>query len=125
MQDLVITTYHIEVTFHQSLVPTLDMMMKDTYFPGMMAKTREHIARCPGCVQKQSQHHDSRIQGGYFPRHRGYIGQHLFIDLAGPFPISTEGYQYILGMQDQYTGYTVTVPLKGKRHKEVALKIQE
>ena len=39
---------------------------------------------------------------------------HIQIDLIGPLPISTEGYEYILTVVDILTSYTVLRPLKNR-----------
>ena len=41
------------------------------------------------------------------------------MDLSVTFPKSAEGYKYILGMLDCFTGYTVTIPLVGTDHSTV------
>ena len=45
---------------------------------------------------------------------------HIQIDLIGPLPISTEGYEYILTVVDILTSYTVLRPLKNRDMESIA-----
>ena len=68
----------------------------------------------------RSYHRDKRISGCHFPRPKGFVGGIVNIDLAGPISTDDDGYKYILGIHDHFSGYTVAVPTKTKQHGEVA-----
>ena len=79
-------------------------------FPSMWSVCRDFILTCGRCVQKHRYHLNKRMSGAFYPRTRSHISCH--IDLAGPLPSSgVEGYKYILGIVDGFSGYLVTIPL--------------
>ena len=88
------------------------------WFPDLWARTRQVFLRCPGCVQKHNHQADKRIAGCYYPREKGNVAEFVHLDLAGPLPESTDGGRYILGIQCNFSGYCVTVPIKNKEHED-------
>ena len=89
------------------------------WFPSIWARTRQVLLHCPGCVQKHNNQADARIAGCYCPREKGNIAEYVHLDLAGPLPESADGGRYILGIQCNFSGYCVTVPIKNKEHETV------
>ena len=89
------------------------------WFPDLWARTRQVLLRCPGCVQKHNHQADKQIAGCYYPREKGNVAEYVHLDLAGPLPESTDGGRYILGIQCNFSGYCVTVPIKNKEHETV------
>ena len=47
------------------------------------------------------------------------MAEYVHLDLAGPLPESTDGGRYILGIQCNFSGYCVAVPIKNKEHETV------
>ena len=120
-QDLVVTTIqdlHLRLTHFGTEIVTLTLMHL-VWFPSMWARVRQVLLRCPGCVQKTNKQLDKRIAGCYYPREKGNMAEIVYLDLAGPMPETNEGYKYILGIQCNFSGYCVTVPIKKKEHETV------
>ena len=111
-----ITDLHLRLTHFGT--ETVTMMMRHlVWFRSIWARTRQVLLRCPGCMQKYNNQSDTRIAGCYYPREKGNIAEYLHLDLAGPLPESMDGGRYILGIQCNFSGYCVAVPIKNKEHK--------
>lgn len=72
------------------------------------------------CMQKYKNHKEARITGYHFPRPKGTVGSIIHLDLAGPMPRSESGNVWILGIQDNFSRYTLSVAIPYKTHKVVA-----
>ena len=113
-----ITDLHLRLTHFRT--ETVTMAMRHlVWFPCIWARTREVLLRCPGCVQKHNHQSDKRIAGCYYHREMGNVAEYVHLDLAGPLPESTDGGRYILGIQCNFSGYCVAVPIKNKEHETV------
>ena len=47
------------------------------------------------------------------------MASYIHLDLAGPLPRTQDGFKYILGIQCNFSGYCVAVPIKNKEHETV------
>ena len=52
-------------------------------------------------------------------KEKGVATQVVHLDLAGPLPESKEGYEYILGITDNFSAFVMAIAIKGKTHEEV------
>ena len=73
----------------------------------------EHVRKCLWCRREKE---SIRKRAGKMQRSvRDHDGTTFSIDLMGPFPVSPEGYKYILTMMDPFSHYLVAVPLIRKQ----------
>ncbi len=101
-------------------VETVVLTMKHlVWFPDMWARVRQVLQVCAGCVQKHHKQLDKRVAGCYYPREKGNVASHVHLDLAGPLPRTPDDCKYILGIQCNFSGYCVAVPIKNKEHETV------
>ena len=101
-------------------VETMVLTMRHlVWFPHMWTRVRQVLQVCPGCVQKHNKQLDKRIAGCYYPREKGNVASYVHLDLAGPLPRTPDGCKYILGIQCNFSGYCVAVPIKNKEHETV------
>ena len=59
------------------------------------------------------------MAGCYYPREKGNVANYVHLDLAGPLPQTKDGHKYILGIQCNFSGYCVAIPIKNKEHETV------
>ena len=101
-------------------VETVVLTMRHlVWFPDMWARVRQVLQVCAGCVQKHHKQLDKRVAGCYYPREKGNVASHVHLDLAGPLPRTPDDCKYILGIQCNFSGYCVAVPIKNKEHETV------
>ena len=116
--DPFIKELHLRLTHYG--VETMVLTMKHlVWFPNMWARVRQVLQVCPGCIQKHNKQMDKRVAGCYYPREKGNVASYVHLDLAGPLPRTQDGFKYILGIQCNFSGYCVAVPIKNKEHKTV------
>ena len=116
--DPFIRELHLRLTHYG--VETMVLTMKHlVWFPHMWTRVRQVLQVCPGCVQKHNKQLDKRIAGCYYPREKGNVASYVHLDLAGPLPRTPDGFKYILGIQCNFSGYCVAVPIKNKEHETV------
>ena len=116
--DPFIRELHLRLTHYG--VETMVLTMKHlVWFPHMWARVRQVLQVCPGCVQKHNKQLDKRIAGCYYPREKGNVASYVHLDLAGPLPRTPDSFKYILGIQCNFSGYCVAVPIKNKEHETV------
>ena len=116
--DPFIKELHLRLTHYG--VETMVLTMKHlVWFPHMWARVRQVLQVCPGCVQKHNKQLDKRVAGCYYPREKGNVASYVHLDLAGPLPRTRDGFKYILGIQCNFSGYCVAVPIKNKEHETV------
>ena len=95
------------------------MMRHLVWFPNMWTRVRQVLQVCAGCVQKHHKQLDKRVAGCYYPREKGNVASHVHLDLVGPLPRTPDDCKYILGIQCNFSGYCVAVPIKNKEHETV------
>ena len=116
--DPFIRELHLRLTHYG--VETMVLTMRHlVWFPHMWTRVRQVLQVCPGCVQKHNKQLDRRIAGCYYPREKGNVASYVHLDLAGPLPRTPDGCKYILGIQCNFSGYCVAVPIKNKEHETV------
>ena len=116
--DPFIKELHLRLTHYG--VETIVLTMKHlVWFPSMWSRVRQILQVCPGCIQKNHKQLDRRVAGCYYPREKGNVASYIHLDLAGPLPRTQDGFKYILGIQCNFSGYCVAVPIKNKEHETV------
>ena len=116
--DTFIKELHLKLSHYG--VETMVLTMRHlVWFPHMWTRVRQVLQVCAGCVQKHHKQLDKRIAGCYYPREKGNVASYVHLDLAGPLPRTPDGCKYILGIQCNFSGYCVAVPIKNKEHETV------
>ena len=87
------------------------------WWPRMRNDIAKHIGQCQECQRFNI------VNEGYYPLQSIEANQpwdHIQIDLIGPVPESTNGFQWILTIVDVMTGFTLLRALKNKSMESVA-----
>ena len=96
---------------------TLARQRRNFYYPGQAADIENRVKLCETCIQKNPRLHLKDVQ--HQPHRWGYPLEMLFVDLVGPLPKSTDGFQYILTVQDAYSRFLNLYPIRSKTSAEV------
>ena len=113
IQDLHL--YHM----HLGVDGILKHAQKCVYMPGLRTAITRQLSSCQGCMQKHKIQRDVRVEHCFHTREKGFTSQVVHLDLAGPMPETKEGYKYILGLADHFSGFVMAIAIKGKTHEEV------
>ena len=95
---------------HFGVKKTYSKLAAHFLWPRMYVETKELVRVCPGC-QRAAKNLFSRAPLQPLP----CIGEPFRVvamDIVGPLPRSSSGYQYLLTLMDLYTKYPEAVPLK-------------
>jgi len=85
--------------------------LRDQYtWPSLAVDVFGWVAACPICAKNRLMGTQSKAFMRLFPATEPFAA--LAIDLLGPLPRTSEGYEYILVICDQYTKVTRAVPLR-------------
>lgn len=109
---------HIEGGHHGARLMFKALFREGYYWNGMLRDCKARAENCAQCLQYNIQH------DGYHPLQpmvTSFPMERLHVDLAGPFPTSTNGYNYVLVMVCSFTRYCVLVNLYSKMADEVAV----
>jgi len=92
------------------------------YWTGMKSDIFSITGGCHICLQRKS-----GTNTGIPKRHilAEYPFQTVSVDITGPLPLTKNGNRYILGMIDNFSRYTILVPLKTMNSVEVAHAIEK
>lgn len=86
--------------------------------PGLFKSIPTHVFSCQACDSVKIKKHPVK-KGSHLPEAYRFC-ERLHMDLAGPFPPSTEGYRYFAVIVDQFTRLINVHLLKDKTPKSVA-----
>ena len=120
-EDLInpfIKDLHLRLT-HYGVETTVLTMKHLVWFPSMWSRVHQVLQVCLGCIQKHHKQLDKRVAGCYYPREKGNVADYVHLDLAGPLTETADGHKYILGIQCNFSGYCVAIPIKNKEHETV------
>ena len=101
---------------HMGINKTYAFLRQRYFWPGMKKQITNHIKTCAQCAQENSQ------APPYIPGSLRVVNQpmyHLYMDLIGPFPTSTEGNTYCLTACCALTDYLFCIPIQNKEAETV------
>ena len=107
---------------HFGIHATAALALRHFWYPGLNADIRNRIKSCVVCIQK-----DINVRttaGAYMPGTNGFPGQTLYVDLV-QMAVSSEGYHYILSMEDGFSRFISLAPLRSKVSEEVIQALLE
>ncbi len=120
--DQIVLDAHLLLS-HLSAQKVSHYLRQVVWFPSMWAAISRVLQECAGCRQKVKIQADRRLAGCHFPRPKGTVASQIHLDLAGPLSIDMDSFRYILGVQDNMSGYCANIPIRGKCHKEDVEKL--
>jgi transposase InsO family protein len=85
-------------------------VMRRAYWPGWVSDVRRVLRACHECARYQRG--KPRRQTLLAPIGSGEPWEIMSIDITGPHPVSRQGYQYILTVQDHFTKWVEAFPLR-------------
>ncbi|CAD7085776.1 unnamed protein product [Hermetia illucens] len=101
--DLVLMTDDLG---HFAAEKTLDRLRKDFWFPKMRKYVKSYISACMECVYNKTV--TGKAEGQlYIDTVKPIPFMRLHLDHVGPLPKTSRGNQYILGITDPFTKFTV------------------
>ena len=110
LKDKAVTSVHCVPGGHQGQDSTLTRCRQRFYWLGMTEYVRNFVRSCGVCEQSSK-----RIGPGVAPlgcMTAGYCFECVGVDLVGPLPVSSNGFQYILVAVDYFTRWTEAYPLR-------------
>ena len=124
LREEVFTHCHRTTTgAHFGMHSTISKFLRNFYYVGHQADIRLRIAVCHDCVQKNIK---ANIKiGAHVPIQNGYPLQTVYMDVVGKFDTTTEGYNFILTLQDGWSRFVQAYPLRQKTADEVATTIMD
>ncbi|XP_071099126.1 uncharacterized protein [Haliotis cracherodii] len=96
---------------HLGIKKTLDRVMSQFYWPGIMGDVRRHVLSCDICQRTNPKGKVRRIPLGQMPLIEVPF-ERIAVDLIGPlYPVTDKGNRYLLTVVDYATRYPEAVPL--------------
>lgn len=118
-RDLIKECHSSTIGGHKGVTKTCNRLRQNYYWKHMKKDVQAFIQRCIGCQLKKL----VRVKGKqpmYLTDTPGSSFDKVAMDVMGPLPITSQGYRYILTLQDLLTKYLVTVPMKAATSIEIA-----
>jgi len=109
------TLIHITVGGHLGVTKTVTAIRKLGYWwPGMHRTARHVIKQCRGCQFAATRMNSNLASDASryvsIPQHKW---DEVSIDHCGPFPVTAEGYNYLLVVMDNFSKFLVVIPTVG------------
>lgn len=116
----IIREYH-EATIggHKGVTKTYKRVRERYYWPNMKNQIEEFVTRCEACQLKKLTRVKTK-QPMKITDTPDESFDKIAMDIVGPLPVTKNGNQYILTIQDLLTKYSIGVPLKETTSTDVA-----
>ncbi|CAD7085358.1 unnamed protein product [Hermetia illucens] len=123
MRWRVVRTYHDDMG-HFAAEKTLDRLRKDFWFPKMRKYVKSYISACMECVYNKTV--TGKAEGQlYIDTVKPIPFMRLHLDHVGPLPKTSRGNQYILGITDPFTKFTVLKAVRSVNTQPVIRALNE
>ena len=120
LRGAVMWNFHDAVTAgHLGVRRTYDKITRSNYYwPHLRRYVQDYISSCDICEERKN---PTRKKRSYMKTHvSGVKFERIGVDIAGPFPKSTNGYVYILVLSDYFTKFMEIFPLRNIEAQTVA-----
>ena len=108
---------------HRGAIATLAKCKKFAFWPGMKSDVEKYCASCPVCGKyRLTRRAPAPLQS--YPK-VGSPFERVHMDLVGPLSVSHDGNKYVLTVIDVMSRFLITVPLKTKEARKVAVAFYE
>lgn len=109
---------------HAGIRRTYDRLKQNFYWPKMLCDVKAYVKRCKVC---QSVKPELKRPAGVMETRREVTApwQLIAVDLIGPLPRSSSGYQYILSVVDYFSKFTLFFPLRSATAKSVMQHLED
>lgn len=119
----IIKTAHNE-SGHPGIDRTIELIRKTYWFPQMRAIIRKYIESCLDCLHNKRYKDESRRE--MFVRDIQPIPFHtIHMDHLGPYPKSTAGNMYLIGVIDAFTKFIVLKAVRNTRSQYVIRTLED
>lgn len=95
---------------HLGRAKTMWRIARQYYWPGLYDDVQEFVRKCEVCQKVKS--NNQPPQGWMSYRYVQHPFQCLSLDLMGPYPRSSQGFVYLLVIQDVFTRWVELIPLR-------------
>lgn len=95
---------------HIGVLKTLDLMRNKHSWRGMDNDVHDYIRNCLHCAKRKATKPLSTELDLHVQASKPF--EKIMIDIAGPLPITSTGYSYILGIVDVYSRFLMLIPLR-------------
>ena len=103
---------------HPGIAKTVRHVSRNFFWPGCRTLVQKFISECPTCqVHKGNPNRPAPLD--VYPSQLLPF-QMVSMDIVGPFPVTDEGFKYILVFSDYFSRYVEIVPIKNKSSVSVA-----
>ena len=119
LRDAVMWQMHDTPTAgHMGVRRTLDKLTKSQYYwPHLRRYVHDYVSSCDICEERKN---PARKKRAYMKTHlSGVKFERIAVDIAGPFPKTSNGFMYILVISDYFTKFTEIFPLKNMEAETV------
>src|SRR6266496_2945899 len=124
LRDTFLKTVHEGVAGHLGSLKTRSHVGRRAYWFKWRRDVDMYCLKCVACCEYKKGRRPPR-QGYLMPMVLGSPFERWGVDLAGPFPHSTKGHEYILTAIDVFTKYMILVAIKDKTAVTVAKAIYD
>ena len=114
IQEEILKQAHLD-TAHANLNTFIGFLRDHFYWPKLLSSATRYINECQICSQFGKGHLFYKTSYVYC----GEAFNHIEMDVAGPFNVSSSGSKYILTIVDIFSGYLVNLALKTTSAKEI------
>ena len=95
---------------HLGMNKTYEGMKLFIAWPGMKQKIENYIKKCEICQKNKTTKHKVKMPLQITTTHE-IVWEKCCMGIVGPLTITTEGHKYILTFQDEFSKYTIAVPI--------------
>ena len=120
----IIRDYHGPENGHLGISKTYERISQKFYWEKMKKYIEDYTKSCKDCQLTKRAQYNNQADGVLIHPPRT-LGERITIDHVGPFPVSTEGFKYILTIQDQLTKILTLIPVKLTQAVETAERLLE
>ena len=107
---------------HSGIERTMYNLKRRYWWPKMKHDVRNYVLSCKKCLNTWT---PTRHNAPSTPINSTYFGHILAMDIKGPItPITKEGYQYILVLQDHFSKWTDVIYLKSLSARETVSAVE-
>lgn len=123
IKNIIGSCHDVPTASHAGYKKTHDRVMITYYWPKMRQDIYKYVRGCKECsAQKSINHKRFSLMGA--EKNVRFPWQVIALDLVGPLPQSSNGFQYILVVSDWFTKYPLLFPLRNAKAPNIVKHIE-
>ncbi|KAG5877740.1 hypothetical protein JTB14_005975 [Gonioctena quinquepunctata] len=123
-KDILLKCHDDPQAGHPGVFKTFKRVSEHFYWPKMKADISSHVKRCKVCCENKP---EQRKPAGLLTPHRVVDRpfQLVCCDLIGPLPRSNRGFKFILVIVDNFSKFSLVIPLRNSTAKLVCTAVED